>query len=535
MKRLYIISVIFLLLYVKAFNQIYTLQNGEKLNNSYILSENDYAIILEKNTADLGKTFDIIFKDTRLEGYKEAGSIKILPNGTLIATMLKTSLAKDMWVLIYGNIEQEFDSIEKEMYAGNNSVIFARLTDYGIAVINGEAKVQYSELYESVINENNYAFSYSRDGRYYVNINGEEKQVTAKVTKLKISNDGKNIVYVIDNQENSIIFNGSNDTESFRLVDDLASFNNNSIAYAVKMMPNTITDNDISNMLINSNDSNMMITNDIITNTVSITNYNLSNMNIYTNEEGITVKGQSNTIALITVTNIITNIRYNELSSLPPASDISNTITYNESIMTSVIANGRNYGNFNSVTNMSFSPNGKTLVFININTNNTMQLYAGGNITPNYDIIHNYKYSEDGSIFAYSAQTNGVSFIVLNGKRLPKNYNSINSIYFSSNNNLVYNASKNGREYIIADDFESPSYNKITSFKFSGDSFAFTAERLGKYYYFILNKNTSLRREFGGYDYISDMDDNQKEALSIASDGKNIFIIKDGILINNNQ
>lgn len=539
MKKLYIISIVFLLLCARGFTQVYTFQIGEKLNNSYILSETNYAIIIEKNSANSGKTFDIIYKNTRLTGYKDAGNIKILPNGTLIATMLKTSLGKDMWVVIYGNIEQEFDSIEREIYSGNNSIIFTRLMDYGVAVINGEAKVQYSELYDSVINDNSYAFSYSRDGQYFVNINGEEKQVSTKADRLKFSNDGNNIVYVIENEGNAVIFTGSTDSENFVLVDDLASFNNNSIAYAVKMLPQTMT-NDTNAMMTNGtnmmmNDTNSMMTNDIITNTTTVTNYNLSNVSVYTNEEGVTVKGQSNTIALMVVTNVITNIRYNELPDLPAAADSTNSIITNEFIMTSVVANGRNYGEFNSVTNMSFSPDGKTLVFVNINSNNTMQLYVGGNMTTNYDMIHNYKYSDDSKILAYSAQTNNVSFLIVNGKRLPRNFDKINDIYFSTNNSLVYNASINGREYIIANDFESPSYNRITSFKFLGDSFAFTAERLGKYYYFILNKNNSLRREFGGYDYVSAMDNNQTDALSIVSDGKNIFIIKNGMIVNNQQ
>ena len=536
MKRLYIISIIFLSLYVRAFSQIYTLQNGEKLTNSYILSETNYAIVLEKNTANEGKTYDILYGNVRLSGYKDAGIIRILPNGTLVATMLKNSLAKDMWVIIYGNVEQEFDSIEREIFSGNNSIIFTRLMDYGVAVINGQAQIQYSELFDSVINDNNYAFSYSRDGQYFVNINGEEKQVIAKVDKLKFSNDGKNIVYVIDAEENAVIFTGNEDSESFKLVDDLASYNNNSIAYAVKMLPqadtNMIDTNNITNNVTNTVNTNEM-QNDVVTNVSTITNYNLSNVSIYTNEKGITVKGQSNTIALMMVTNVITNIISNELASLPPAADNTNLIITNEFIMTSVIANGRNYGEFNMVTNMSFSPDGKTLVFINVNTNNTMQLYVGGNMTTNYDVIHNYKYSDDSKFFVYGAQTNGVSFVMLNGRRLPRNYEKINDFYFSTNNSLVYNASKNGREYIIGNDFESPSYNRIISFKFLGESFAFTAERLGKYYYFILNKNASLRRELGGYDYISAMDNNQNSAISIVSDSKNIYIIKDGVIMTN--
>ncbi|MEI0563462.1 hypothetical protein [Brachyspira pulli] len=533
MKRLYIVTTIFLLLYTKAFTQIYTFQNGEKLNNSYILSETNYAIIIEKNTANEGKTFDIVYKNSRLSGYKDAGIIKILPNETLVATMLKSSLGKDMWVVIYGNIEQEFDSIERTIFSGNNSIIFTRLMDYGIAVINGEAKVQYSELFDSVINDNSYAFSYSRDGQYFININGEEKSLPAKADRVKFSNDGNNIVYVIENEGNVTIFTGSADSEGFNLVDDVVSYNNNSIAYAVKLLPQTnINTNDMTNLTLTNNFTNEM-TNEIVTNTTTITNYNLSNISVYTNEVGVTVKGQSNTIALITVTNVITNIVYNEIPSLPPAAESTNNIVTNEFIMTSVIANGRNYGEFNLVTNMSFSPNGKTLVFVSINSNDTMQLYVGGNMTTNYDMIHNYKYSDDSSILAYGAQTNGVSFIVVNGKRIPKNYDQINDIYFSTNNNLVYNATKNEREYIIANNFESPAYNNIKSFKFLGDSFAFTAERLGKQYYFILNKDASLRREFGGYEYVSDLDNNQNEAISIVSDGKNIFIIKNGVILNN--
>ena len=61
MKRLYIVSILFLLLYTRAFTQIYTLQNNEKLNNSYISSETNYALIIEKNSANEGKTFDIIY------------------------------------------------------------------------------------------------------------------------------------------------------------------------------------------------------------------------------------------------------------------------------------------------------------------------------------------------------------------------------------------------------------------------------------------------------------------------------------------
>lgn len=518
--RIFTLFILFTLINISAFPQIYTLQRGERVKDGYILDENNYAVILEKNDLNNQKTFDILYNDKRLTGYKDSGIIRILPNNTLIATMLKSSTGKDMWALIYGDNEMEFDSIERVIFSGNNSIIFTRLMDYGIAIINGEIKTQYSELFASIINDNNFAFSYLRDGEYFININGEEKPIDGRVDRMKYSADKNTLIYIINGENNFSISN--NDTENFAGVDDFTFFNPTTYAYAVKLIPE-IDVSETNETIIETND----ITNSIITNTSVITNYNFSNISLYTNEEGITVKGQSNTIALMTVTNIITN--FITMERIP---ELSPDYTTNENIMTSLILNGRNFGEYNLITNMSFSPDGKTLAFINIDTNENMSLYIGGESTTNYDTIHLYKYSDDSKSFVYAAQTNGISFIVLNGKRLNKDFNNIKELYFSSNNNLVYNATKGEREYIFTDDFESPAYNNIISFKFIGESFAFTGERLGKYYYFLLNKENMLRREFGGYDFVSAIGEEHDFAISIISDGTNIFIIKDGNIIN---
>lgn len=530
-KKFHYAFVWFILLNISAFSQIYTLQRGERVKDGYILNETNYAFILEKNDLNNQKTFDIIHNGRRLVGYKEAGIIRILPNNTLIATMLKSSTGKDMRALIYGDNEMEFDSIERAVFSGNNSIIFARLTDYGIAVINGEPRTEYSELFGSIINDNQYAFSYLRDGEYFININGEEKSINGRADRMKYSADGKGLIYIIAEEENFII--SANDTEKFISVDDFASFNLENLAYAVKLTPEieSIETNELINEFfmeeIEESDANSIISDitnaSIITNIENITNYNLSNISVYTNEEGITVKGEANTIALMTITNIITNI--NESMTKP-------NIT-NETIASSLILNGRNLGEYDFITNMSFSPNGETLIFINVDANEKSSLYAGGNPTEYYDTIHAYKYSDDSSSFAYAARTNGISFIILNGRRLNKDFDNINRLYFDTNNNLIYSALKEDREYIIANDFESPSYNKITSFKFIGDSFAFTGERLGKYYYFIADKENAIRREFGGYDFVSDMNEETDSAISIVADEKNIFIIKNGNIINN--
>ena len=515
--RIFILFISFILINISAFSQIYTLQRGERVRDGYILDENNYAVILEKSDLNNQKTFDILYKDARLTNYKDAGIIRILPNNTLVATMLKSSTGKDMWTLIYGDNEMEFDSIERSVFSGNNSIIFARLTDNGIAIINGERQTEYSELFGSIINDNNFAFSYSRDGEYFININGEEKQIDGKVERMKYSTDGNELIYIIEGEENLTISN--NETEKFLEVDDFASFDANNHAYAVKFMPEIDMIIETNDFITNTNDS-------IITNTSTITNYDLSNINVYTNEEGITVKGQSNTIALMTITNIITNFmpeQTNELST--------NFIT-NEYTTISLILNGRNFGEYDFITNMSFSPDGKTLLFIDIDTNENLSFHVGGETITNYDNILLYKYSDDSKVFSYAAQTGGISFIILNGKRLNKDFDNINAIYFSSNNNLVYNAVKGEREYIFADDFESPAYNNIISFKFMGESFAFMGERLGKYYYFILDKENILRREFGGYDFVSSINEESDSAISIVSDGNNIFIIKNGNIIN---
>ena len=515
--RIFILFISFILINVSAFPQIYTLRRGERVRDGYILDENNYAVILEKSDLNNQKTFDILYKDSRLTNYKDAGIIRILPNNTLVATMLKSSTGKDMWTLIYGDNEMEFDSIERSLFSGNNSIIFARLTDYGIAIINGERQTEYSELFGSIINDNNFAFSYSIDGEYFININGEDKQIDGKVERMKYSTDGNELIYIIEGEENFTISN--NETEKFLGVDDFASFDESNHAYAVKFMPEIDMIIETNDFITNANDS-------IITNTSTITNYNLSNISVYTNEEGITVKGQSNTIALITITNIITNFMPEQTNEL-----LTNFIT-NEYTTISLILNGRNFGEYDFITNMSFSPDGKTLLFIDIDTNENLSFHVGGETITNYDNILLYKYSDDSKNFVYAAQNDGISFIILNGKRLNKDFDNINAIYFSSNNNLVYNAVKGEREYIFADDFESPAYNNITSFKFIGESFAFTGERLGKYYYFILDKENILRREFGGYDFVSSINEESDSAISIVSDGNNIFIIKNGNIIN---
>lgn len=81
------IPIYFILISNLLFPQIYTLQNNETLKNAHILNDTNYAIIIEKNNAN-NKTYDILYKNSRLEGYKDSGIIKVLPNGTLVATML---------------------------------------------------------------------------------------------------------------------------------------------------------------------------------------------------------------------------------------------------------------------------------------------------------------------------------------------------------------------------------------------------------------------------------------------------------------
>ena len=178
--KIFILFISFILINISAFPQIYTLQRGERVKDGYILDENNFAVIIEKTDINNQKTFDIIYKEKRLTGYKDAGIIKILPNNILVATMLKSSTGKDMWTLIYGDKEMEFDSIERSDFSGNNSIIFARLNDYGIAIINGERQTEYSELFASIIDDNDFAFSYLRDGEYFININGEETQIDGR-------------------------------------------------------------------------------------------------------------------------------------------------------------------------------------------------------------------------------------------------------------------------------------------------------------------------------------------------------------------
>ena len=118
------------------------------------------------------------------------------------------------------------------------------------------------------------------------------------------------------------------------------------------------------------------------------------------------------------VTNVITNIVENTLN----LEDTNNNIITNEFINTSILINNRNIGEFNLITNMSFSPDGQSLVFINIDTNDMMQLYVRGNMLGSYDNIYTYQYSKDSKNFAYGVSSNNISFIILNNKKINENF-----------------------------------------------------------------------------------------------------------------
>lgn len=522
MKIIWLIFISFISMSIFGFGQIYTLKNNEKVKDSYIVSENDFAVIIEKNDRYSGITYDILYKGSRISGYKDCGIIKILPNGTLVATMLKPSVAKDVWVLIYGDIEQEFDSIEKIIFSndGNIVVAFARVSNNGIILVNGIASVEYSELFDVSVEGERYSFSYKRGDEYYINIDGVEKLANGKANKITFSKDGSKLVYVINEEEYSVIVDGDNISEPYKSVDAIAISDNNMLAYAAQLMPST-----------NVNNTNESATNEGINITNVITNNyygdtNLSNMSVYTNEEGITVKGPSNTIALMSITNIVNN-----------KLDIYTNYVYtNDLIKTAIFLNGRMYGEYDNITNMRFSPEDKSLLFVTLNTNdNLYRISVGGALTENYNDVYLYEYSEDGSLFAYGVKTNNTAFIILNGRRLPDSYNSINNFYFSSNNNFVYNVEVDGREYIIASDFESPSYNDIISFKFFQNSFVFTGQRLGRYYYFIHNISLPFIRELGSYDYISLLSEYSDSPMAIVADNGKVYIIKDGVILKNNE
>lgn len=521
MKRIYLFLVLFMFISALGFSQIYTLKDNEKVKDSYILSENDYALIIENYDRYLGTNYAILYNGNYISGYKDFGIIKILPNGTLVATMLKPSVATNSWAFIYGNTEQIFDSIERTVFSkdGNRSIIFARILDYGVALVDGTALAAYSELYDANITKERYAFSYMRDDTYYINIDGIETQIEGKADNITFSKDASKLVYVINGEENAVIVDGETRSEPYRLVEYIAiSPNALMLAYAAKPMP-------LTNEYTNDN------TNGMFTNLSMIgTNNILSNVESYISEEGMTVKGPSNTIALVNITDIMTNV---VISTVDISTNIINT---NEITKTSVFLNGRMYGEYDVITNMSFSPDSKNLLFVVVNTNDNLYgISISGTLTQYYNEVYSYKYSPDSKYFVYGAKTNNTAFIVLNGKRLLGDYNLIKDFYFSENDSIAYIVENKGRQYIIASDFESPYYSNIISFKFIGNSFAFTAERLGKYYYFIYDKNSPFKSELGSYDYISGLSDNTNSALAIIATGKMVYMIKNGVIIKNNE
>ncbi len=536
-----ILNIILLTFTLTSFSyaQVYELKANEKIAKSYILSENNYAFILEvKNQENFNIQYDIVHNQHRLREYKDLGTLKILDNGVLVASMLKTSVAKDMWFFIYNDTEFEFDTIDGITFSDNNSrvMMFAKKLDVGFVIVDGEYQdYNYDTLFDYSITSKRYAYSYMRDDLYYINIDGVEIKIMGEAQKITFSDDSTRLAYVLISEGTETIIVNDEINEVYSMVDEITFANNNLIAYTAKMLPPSPETND------NTNETTTTTVIQILSEEKNLSNRPLieNNNELPENYEGIVVIGPSDTIALINTNeteplylyDILTEeISSQEQSNTNSTNSDSTNINTNDSTMTSVFLEKTKFSEYENISDLSFSPNSKTLTFI-FKENDEYYLSQSGNTNAGYSEIITYKYSPNSENIVLGVNYEDKNNIILNRSTI-YSVEMLYDIYYSDNI-LALSVEKNGKKFIYSTDFESPAYTEIISFKFSddGDAFSVTAKRFNKYYQFNFDKKNPKREESSSYDYISSVFLSNETAnfLTLALKENKIYLLKNGL------
>ena len=518
-----------------SYAQVYELKANEKIAKSYVLSENNYAFILEvENQENFNIEYDIIHNQHRLREYKDLGTLKILDNGVLVASMLKASVAKDMWFFIYNDTEFEFDTIEDITFSDNNTrvMMFAKKLDVGFVIVDGEYQdYNYDTLFDYSITSKRHAYSYMRDYLYYINIDGIEMEVMGEVQKITFSDDSSRLAYVLISEGTETIIVNDEINEVYSMVDEITFANNNLIAYTAKMLPPVPETNDITNETTTTTVIQILSEDKKLSNRVLIENNN----ELPENYEGIAVIGPSDTIALINTNETEPVYLYDILTEEISSQEQTNTNSVssdstNDFTMTSVFLEKTKFSEYENISDLSFSPNSKTLTFI-FKENDEYYLSQSGNTNAGYSEIITYKYSPNSKNVVLGVHEEDKNNIILNTSTI-YSVEMLYDIYYSDNI-LALSVEKNGKKFIYSTDFESPAYTEIISFKFSddGNSFALTAKRFDKYYQFSFNKKNPKREESSSYDYISSvfLSNETTNFLTLGLKENKIYLLQNGL------
>ncbi len=537
--------------------QIYELKPNEEIIYSYILDSKNYAFVIKKLDTQTQEIFyDILHKKNndinRMEGFRDFLGLKILTNGTITANMTIPSVAKDMYIFIYGDEKKYFDEIEKVIYSKDTtlSIVFAKNNNKGLVLINNvETDTQYDELFDAKVSNGRFAYSYVNNSTNYINIDGTITQLENEAQNITFSEDGKRLVYTENNENGVLLVEDDIKSDVYASLGNIAFSPNNMLAYSAVLINTNTNTNDNTNTQTNSITNINNINRNPQFNIENMTNNIILNNNIdylqnienpetliptsnMENYEAITMLGPSNTIALV---NISTNT--NSVSRLLDAynSYITNNST-NENMIeekspTVVFLNGRKIYEFENIEELSFSPNSKQLLFV-ISENDEYRLSIQGQLSEVYTSLPKYMYSPNSELFILNILEEETNFIYVNYE-LYYEFESLNDIYVSDYS-LVFNINKDDRKMIVSKGFESPSYNDILNFLFSKDmkSFSFTATRAKKNYQYYLNTENPQSIESLGYDYISHVflsEIKDENFLSLALRDNNLYLLKNAI------
>jgi len=166
--------------------------------------------------------------------------------------------------------------------------------------------------------------------------------------------------------------------------------------------------------------------------------------------------------------------------------------------------------NQNSEERILFASNGQRNIY-KIKREDKWVVVVDDQESAAYDSVLNPIFSSDGSQFAYMAETDNQTVVVLNNTAQLKTYDNIAGLVFSSDGKqLAYVGNKNENYVVVINEKESKKYKNISTLKtedgtyeyivFSSDGrqAAFKASD-GSQYFVVVNGQEGKR-----YDYISD-------------------------------
>ncbi len=423
-----------------------------------------------------------------------------------------------------------------------NRLVYKKYENGQHFIVDGDnVSLPYKEINNIVFSKDGQHLAYSYKNLPTTNIIKEFVQIPTTVT-------------------NIVITTNYNDGTSVSVTNSLVNTNTTSIA-----ITNSTTTSIATNRNTRPANRNAAVTTNYNTNSANQATNNAANNNNNSNSEGyinyytedeeepksyslsfikdkndINIENLYNSLLSIMLTQQASTIATHQYNP-EEYSNLGYTVTTNEVVILTnlieviekeiiiednneiLVLNGNIVASYENITDVEFSPNSQSFLYFTTE-DNLVYFTDDGNRSDGYSKITAYRYSDDGQLFSYSADSR--LYINSNVEQIDI---EISDIHFLNDSSILYKKNVLGRYIIQMFDYESAAYNEIISIDFiktskentiARNSFVFVGRRGNKYYYVDRKKIAH-----GPYNYISPTEKINTTFYSIASDSKNILLL----------